>query len=285
MLVNLRDILADAKQKKYAIFATNAFNFDSAEIIIDAAEEKKSPVILMVAEPLFKYFNYKFLMGPIISMSKEASVPVCVNLDHGDDLGVIMKCIDAGVSSVMFDGSSLPLNENIKTTKEITEVAHSRGISVEGEVGMIGGMEGAVKSNDTEIMKKYFTTTKDAEKYVKETNVDALAIAVGTVHGVFTSKPDIDFERITNIRKQIETPLVLHGCSGLSDDDFKKAIQNGITKLNYYTDLVLEAARKAKEIINGEGETNYLELNRNIMIAIKNMIMRKMDVFGSSGKG
>jgi fructose-bisphosphate aldolase class II len=105
------------------------------------------------------------------------------------------------------------------------------------------------------------------------------------VHGVFTSKPDIDFERITNIRKQIETPLVLHGCSGLSDDDFKKAIQNGITKLNYYTDLVLEAARKAKEIINGEGETNYLELNRNIMIAIKNMIMRKMDVFGSSGKG
>ena len=108
MLVNLREILVDAKQKKYAILATNTFNFDSAEIIIDAAEEKKSPVILMVAEPLFKYFNFKLLIGPIITMSKEATVPVCVNLDHGDNLDIIMKCIDAGVSSVMFDGSSLP---------------------------------------------------------------------------------------------------------------------------------------------------------------------------------
>jgi fructose-bisphosphate aldolase class II len=285
VLINLKEILTDAKTKGYAVFATNAFNFDSAEIIIKAAEEKKSPVILMVSEGLFKYFNFERLIGPLISMSKEAKIPVSVNLDHGENFKIVMRCIKAGVSSVMYDGSALPVDENITIIKEITKTAHSLGISVEGEVGIVGGFEGNFKHKERDKKKEHFTKTEDAIRFVKETNVDALAISVGTVHGIFKGRPEIDFTRISNIRDAIETPLVLHGCSGLSDDDLKKVIKNGVAKINYFTDLIVEATKRAKEIVKSGNDFNYIELNYNVMIAVKDMIKMKMDILGSSGKG
>ena len=133
--------------------------------------------------------------------------------------------------------------------------------------------------------KNNFTKKEDAGKFVEETDVDALAIAVGTVHGVFASKPDIDLERIAEVRSAVETPLVLHGCSGLSDDDFRKVIRNGVKKINYFTNLVIEATRAAREAINGATDVNYLDLNMYSMSAMKNMIIGIMDVIGSSGKG
>jgi fructose-bisphosphate aldolase, class II len=285
VLLNLKEILSDARKNEYAVFATNAFNFDSAEAIIHAAEETQSSVVLMVSQPLFKFFNFEKLMTPLISLAKDASVPVAVNLDHGTNMGIIMKCIDAGVSSVMFDGSSLPLEKNIQITGELTKIAHAKGVSVEGEVGVVGGLEGSFVNEDHASRKNNFTKTEDAEKFVEETGVDALAIAVGTVHGVFASKPDIDYERITEIRRAVETPLVLHGCSGLSDDDFRKVIRNGVNKINYFTNLVTEATRAAKEEINGATEVNYLDVNMHAMEAIKDMIKGIMYVIGSAGKG
>ena len=283
-LYNLKDILADAKKKRYAVIAAVAFNFDSAQAIVEAAEEKKSPVILLMGEGIFKYLNFEKLVRPIILLSKEASVPVVVHLDHGKDFKIVMECIRAGFTSVMFDGSRYEIYKNIEITKEIIKVAHTLGLSVEGEVGVVGGLEG-FKEDVKEIKEEQFTKVEDAVRFAIETKVDALAIAVGTIHGVFKSEPNIDFERILNIRNKIETPLVLHGGSGLSDEDFKKAIKNGITKINYFTNLLIDARNEVKNIINNNEDINFMEINYRAMSAIKNGIMVKMDVFGSSEKG
>jgi fructose-bisphosphate aldolase class II len=285
VLINLKDLLADAKRKEYGVMATVAFNFDSAEAVIEAAEEKTSPVILMASEALFKYFNFEKLIEPMIEMAKEATVPVTISLDHGKNENLIMRCIETGFPSVMFDGSTLPLDENIRTVKEITKKAHPLGISVEGEVGVVAGLEGDVAPKDMDPGIDHLTRPEDAVRFVKETDVDALAISVGTVHGLFAGKFDIDFERLLKIRDAIETPLVLHGCSGLSDRDFKKIIKCGVTKINYYANLLLEATDKAKEIANSGEDFNYMDLNYRVMQVFKNAVKIKMDVFGSSGKG
>ena len=285
MLINLKDLLADAKKKEYGIMATVAFNFDSAEAVIEAAEEKKSPVILMAAEALFKYFNFEKLIEPMIAMAKEAKVPVTISLDHGKNKDLIMKCIEIGFPSVMFDGSTLPLDENIRVVKKITEKAHPLGISVEGEVGVVAGLEGDVSLKEMNSGSDHFTRPDDAVRFVKETDVDALAISVGTIHGLHAGTFDIDFDRILKIRDTVETPLVLHGCSGLSDSDFKKIVKCGITKINYYANLLLEATDKAKELANSGEDINYMELNYEVMQVFKNAVKIKMDVFGSSGRG
>ena len=285
MLFNLRDLLADAGKNEYGIMATIAFNFDSAEAVIKAAEEKRSPVILMAAEALFKYFNFEKLIEPMIALAKEAKAPVSISLDHGKNRALITRCIEKGFPSVMFDGSTLPLEENIRVVKEIIKQARPLGISVEGEVGVVKGLEGNVHLKDGENRADLLTRPEDAARFVKETDVDALAISVGTVHGLFTSKPELDFGRISKIKEALDTPLVLHGCSGLSDTDFKKIIKSGITKINYYSNLLLEATQKAKEIANSEHDIDYMELNRLVMQAMKNAIKVKMDLFGSSGRG
>ncbi|MCL4376889.1 MAG: class II fructose-bisphosphate aldolase [Actinobacteria bacterium] len=283
-LYNLKDVLTDAKKKRYAVIAAVAFNFDSAQAIVEAAEEKKSPVILLMGEGIFKYLNFEKLVQPIILLSEEVKAPVVVHLDHGKDFKIVMECIRAGFTSVMFDGSREKIDKNIEITKGIIEVAHTLDISVEGEVGVVGGLE-SFNEEIKEIKKEQFTKIEDAVRFARETKVDALAIAVGTIHGVFKSEPNIDFERISNIRNKIETPLVLHGGSGLSDEDFKKAIKSGITKINYFTNLLIDARNEVKNIINNNEDINYMEINYRAMRAIKNGIKVKMDVFGSSGKG
>ena len=284
-LFNLRDLLSDARDKKYGILATNAFNFDSAQTIIKAAEEKKSPVILMTAEGLFKYFSFNNLAGYMVSLAKEASIPVALNLDHGYNIEVIRRAIKAGFTSVMFDGSHLTLEENINTIKQIVKISHPLKISVEGEVGLIKGLEGGNDPNDKEINKEHFTRMEDAIKFVKETGVDALAVAVGTIHGLFRNKPNVDFERISRIRDAVKVPLVLHGGSGLSDDDYKKAVKCGITKINYFTGLLVVARNEMVKIVESGEDVNYIDINYKAMLAIKKEIMERMDIFGSSGKG
>ena len=284
-LVNLKDLLSDAKEKKYGVFATDVPNFDFAEAAINAAEEKNSPIIIMVCEALFKYFNFKTLVKPIISLAKEASVPIVLHLDHGDNLDIIYRSIKSGLNSVMYDGSKHALDENINIVKEITKIAHILNVSTEGEVGVIGGREGDINVENKIISEENFTLTEEAVRFSKETNVDALAISIGTVHGVFKSKPNINFDRILEINNAVDTPIVMHGSSGLSDDDFKKAIKNGMTKINYYTNLIVEATKKAKELINDHADYDYLELNYQVLAFVKEIVKKKLDIFGSTGKG
>jgi len=284
-LISLKEILNDAKQKKYGVFATNAFSFEMAEVIVEAAEEKNSPVILMMAEDLFKFLNPERTASAIISMIKDAKVPVVFHLDHGNNFDVAMKCIRWGFSSIMFDGSSLPLKENIKIVKKLKDISAPLNISIEAEVGYVGGLEAREKTEGHEgIDSNDYTKVEDAIRFVNETKVDALAVAVGTIHGIFRFKPNLDFNRIKEIRDAIDTPLVLHGSSGLSDEDFKKAISCGITKINYFTDLVTEAGKKAKEIVCEKNDFTYMMLNKTVMEALKEKIKKKMDLFGSTGK-
>ena len=284
-LFNLKDLLSDAKNKKYGILATNAFNFDSAQAIIMAAEEKKSPIVLMTSEGLFKYFNFEKLSGPLVSLAKEASVPVALNLDHAYGLKVIKEAIRVGFTYVMFDGSNLTLEDNINIIKQVVKISHPLRVSVEGEVGLVKGLEGENVPDNEEICQNNFTKVEEAIKFVNETDIDALAVAVGSIHGLFKNKPNIDFERISRLRDAIKIPLVLHGGSGLSDDDHRKVVKCGITKINYFTGILIEARNEIVKIIENDRDVNYMDINYNAMLAIKNEIMEKMDVFGSSGKG
>lgn len=209
-LYNLNELLPIARKKGYAIVAANPFNFDSAESIIEAAEEKNSPLILQICDQLFKYFNFEFITSPIIKLSEKAKVPIAVHLDHGTDYDVIIKAMKAGLTSVMYDGSKLPLEENINNIKEIVKIAHTLGVTVEGEVGIVGNTEGGKSDGDKDSVDKY-TRIEDAILFVEKTGVDALAIAVGTAHGVYKNDPDLDFGRIKDIKEAVSTPGIAWG--------------------------------------------------------------------------
>lgn len=283
-LISLKELLRDSKQKKYGVFATNAFTFEMAEMIVEAADEKRSPIILMIAEDLFKFLNPERTSAAIISMIKDTKVPIVLHLDHGNKLNAVFRALRAGFNSIMFDGSRLSLNENIKIMKELRKITSPLNISLEGEVGYVGGLEGSEKDSEQIIDILKYTKVEDAIRFVNETGVDALAIAVGTIHGIFRSKPNLDFGRIKEINEAIDTPLVLHGSSGLSDEDFKKAIDCGITKINYFTNLVNAANNKVIEIVNNENDFTYFMLNKKVMEIIKEKIKEKLDLFGSTGK-
>jgi fructose-bisphosphate aldolase class II len=255
-----------------------------AETIISAAEEKKSPVILMIAEDLFSFLDPQLIGPSILKMISKATVPIVFNLDHGNTFDIVVKSMDYGFNSIMYDGSNLSLDDNIKAIKKLKEVAKPLQICVEGEVGQVRGLEHEEQDIDGQkISNSDFTKVEDAIKFVNMTGVDALAVAVGTIHGKFRLKPNLDFKRIKELKDAVDVPLVLHGSSGLSDKDFKKAIEQGITKINYFTGLVDLATEKAKKIISNK-DFSYLHLNELVMGVIKNEIMMRMDLFGSSGK-
>ncbi len=284
-LVSLAELLNDAKQKKYGVFATNAFSFEMAEIIITAAEENKSPVILMIAEDLFGFLDPGRIAPALIPVLEKAKVPIVFHLDHGMDLEIVIKSLNSGFNSIMYDGSRHSLTENIQIMKRLRRLSDPLGISIEGEVGSVGGLEGG----EQDIEKQYidaskYTKIEDAVKFTNETGIDALAIAVGTIHGKFRLKPDIDFNRIKEINDAVDAPLVLHGSSGLADEDFKKAISCGITKINYFTNLVTVASVKTSETVCEKKGFSYLTLNKIVMGSVKEKIKEKMDIFGSTGK-
>ncbi|MCK5567680.1 MAG: class II fructose-bisphosphate aldolase [Actinomycetia bacterium] len=283
-LISLKELLNDSKQKKYGVFATNAFTFEMAEIIVRAAEEKKSPIILMMAEDLFPFLNPQLVGSSLLKIIENSKVPIVFHLDHGNTFNIVLKSMEYGFNSVMYDGSSLELDENILAIKKLKEKANPLKISVEGEVGQVRGLEGKKHNIDEQkISASDFTKVEDAVKFVDETNVDALAVAVGTIHGKFRFKPQIDFERIKKLKDSLEVPLVLHGSSGLSDDDFRRAIKSGITKINYFTGLVDIATKETKKVVL-EDDFSYLHLNKKVLKSVKEAIMRMLDVFGSSGK-
>lgn len=283
-LVSLKELLLDSKQKKYGVFATNAFTFEMAEIVIQAAVEKNSPVILMIAEDLFGFLDPKIAAPSLLQIIREVKVPVVFHLDHGNSFDLVVKSLDSGFNSVMYDGSNLPLSKNIESIIELKRLAAPKNICVEGEVGRVGGLESEKQDiNKQEINVDDYTKIEDAVNFVDRTGVDALAIAVGTIHGKFRFKPQLDFNRIKELRDAVETPLVLHGASGLLDEDFQKAIECGITKINYFTGLVNAANDKSKEIVNSSN-FSFIPFNKMVMEAVKEKIKRKMDLFGSTGK-
>ncbi|MBR4872659.1 MAG: class II fructose-bisphosphate aldolase [Clostridia bacterium] len=275
MLVNLNDVLLDAQKNHYAVGLFNTIDTDMLEGVIAAAEELRSPVVIGTAEVLLPYGELKLIAPSLIAAAKRATVPVVVHYDHGLTFERCMEALSLGFSSVMFDGSAGDEAENLKNTAEMVKIAHALGASVEGEIGHVGNAD--VGDNETDEM---YTTPEEAVAFVKATGVDALAVAIGTAHGAYKTKPKLDIKRLSEIRAALDTPLVLHGGSGLSDEDFRNTIAGGITKVNIFTDLCVAGAEAVQK-----ADTNaYLELRNRKVEAIREATKKKMLLFGSNGR-
>lgn len=277
MLVNLNEVLKKAQKEKYAVGLFNTTDTDMLQAVIEAAEEKRSPVILGTAEVLLPYGELKLIAPSVIAAAKRASVPVVVHYDHGLTFERCLETLQLGFSSVMFDGSAKAYGQNIEETKEIVKIAHAFGASVEGEIGHVGEA-----AQGDESLENMYTTVAEAKEYLENTGVDALAVAIGSAHGVYKKKPKLNVERLKEIADAVSVPLVLHGGSGLSDDDFKNTIREGIAKVNIFTDLCLAGERAMKD--GAEKKLGYLE-TRNLKVEyIKEAVKHKMSLFGSVNK-
>ena len=277
MLVNLNEVLKKAQKEKYAVGLFNTTDTDMLQAVIEAAEESRSPMILGTAEVLLPYGELKLIAPSVIAAAKRASVPVVVHYDHGLTFERCLEALQLGFSSVMFDGSVKPYGQNIEETKEIVKIAHAFGASVEGEIGHVGEA-----AQGDESLENMYTTVAEAKEYLENTGVDALAVAIGSAHGVYKKKPKLNIERLKEISSAVKVPLVLHGGSGLSDDDFKNTIRNGIAKVNIFTDLCLAGERAMKD--GAEKKLGYLE-TRNLKVEyIKEAVKHKMSLFGSVNK-
>ena len=277
MLVNLNEVLEKAQKEKYAVGLFNTTDTDMLQAVIEAAEESNSPVILGTAEVLLPYGELKLIAPSVIAAAKRAKVPVVVHYDHGLTFDRCIEALKLGFSSIMFDGSAKPYEQNIAETREMVKIAHAFGATVEGEIGHVG--EAAKEDN---LLTDMYTTPEEAKAYLDATGVDALAVAIGSAHGVYKKKPMLNIERLKEISSAVKVPLVLHGGSGLSDDDFKNTIRNGIAKVNIFTDLCLAGERAMKD--GEEKKLGYLE-TRNLKVDyIKEAVKHKMALFGSVNK-
>lgn len=291
MLVTMKEILKDAKERKYAIGAFNVPNLESVQAVISAAEELNVPVILQHAEVHENLISMQEI-GPImLDYAKRALVPVCVHLDHGASFDLCVQAIRLGFTSIMYDASSKSYEENFNGTKEIVKIAHAAGVSVEAELGHIftssvGGGEGrgAVGAEDFDSLDDCYTDPVTAKTFVEGTNVDALAISFGTTHGVYLTEPKLDLNRITEIKNEIDIPFVMHGGSGVSDEDFKTAIRNGITKINYYTYGAMAGGNRIREYVQsvGEGEIFLHDILAAGKEGVKEDVKAAMKIFADS---
>lgn len=285
MLVNLNDVLMPARKGKYAVGLFNTVNLELARGVMEAAEELDSPVIIGTAEVLLPYGPLEDLANLLIPMAKRASVPVVVHLDHGLREETCGQALELGFSSIMYDCSTMDYEANIEHVKRMAKAAHSRGASIEAELGHVGDNEGgsAEGALNGAAPSRFYTDPAQARDFIERTGADALAIAVGTAHGAYKLPPKLDFDRITEIADTIPTPLVLHGGSGLSDSDFRTAVERGISKVNIFTDINQAGARAA-----GRGYREGIGLTDIILPeieAVKRSVMEKMRLFGSVGRG
>ena len=282
MLVTGSELLLHARKNGYAVGAFNINNMEIVQAIIEAAEETNSPVILQASQGGIKYAGIEYIAALGKLAAQNAKVPVALHLDHGTDFDQVMLCIRHGFSSVMIDASKFPLEENIAFTNKVIEVAHAVGVTVEAELGKIGGTEDHITVSEKDAT---FTDPEEAKKFVEATNVDYLAIAVGTAHGVYKGEPKLDYDRIKAIRDIIDIPLVLHGSSGVPYEALEKAISLGICKINIDTDVRAAFARGVHEAIeNNKDEIDPRKILSPAREAMKQIVMEKMKVFGSVGK-
>lgn len=283
-LVTMKDILMDAANKKYAVGAFGASDMISAMGAIRAAEAKGTPIILL--EEFSLVFDddrsLALHLSALNTMAEKASVPIATVLDHGTSYEDCLKAIRWGCTSVMFDGSSLPMDENIRITKEVVKAAHTVGVSVEGEIGHVGGDEGGATLDGMEVDTSNFSTPEEAKYFADQTGVDALAVAVGTVHGTFKGRPKLDIERLQAIRDAVGTlPLVLHGGSGLPEGEFRRAVINGINKINIFTSTEKIGAESAKQLFVKEEKyvVTFDQIAREAMDAMQKDVEKHIEIF------
>jgi fructose-bisphosphate aldolase class II len=287
MLVNLTQLLTPAHDNKYAVAAFDVVNVEYASAIVRAAELENSPVIIMVYEGYFRYFNMELLIPALLKIGAQAKVPVVVHLDHASSVDIVVKAINSGCTSVMIDGSCKKYEENVVKTREVVQMCKRINVSVEAEIGNVGGDEaiGQAILASSKADERYYTNIDQAVQFVQDTHVDALAVSVGNVHGLYKGEPKLDFERIEKIASHIGIPLVLHGGSGISDEDFQNAIKKGMAKININTALILAAGSCLKNIVEGNQQLlNFPELLYLTYETVGEQARHFMRIFGCAGK-
>jgi fructose-bisphosphate aldolase class II len=304
MLVAGGELLLRARREGYAVGAFNIQNLEGLWAVTGAAVEERSPVIVAVSPGAIKYGGLRLLATAVRTVAEDLPVPLALHLDHGEDLETVSRCLEAGFTSVMIDGSHLPFRENVALTRKAVELAHPRGVSVEGELGRLAGME----EKSVEEREALLTDPAQAEEFVRLTGVDSLAVSIGTSHGAykFRGEPRLDFERLKLIRERVEVPLVLHGASsvppwavekagrygaqlqgakGIPEEHLRRAISLGIAKVNIDTDLRLAFTATVREVLaTSPGEFDPRKILGPAREAMKEVVREKMRLFGSSGR-
>jgi ketose-bisphosphate aldolase len=278
MIVDLPQVLVPARRGQYAVGAFNVYNLETVDAVLAAAGELRSPLIIALGERYLKHFPIEAIAAIVKTMAQNIRVPIALHLDHAQKLESIEQAIKAGFTSVMIDGSKLPLAENIAFTKRATALARPHGVSVEAELGRV------VRTGVAEA--DLFTDPQEARQFIEETKVDALAIAIGTVHGLYKGEPTLDLARLAQIAEKVSVPLVLHGVSGLPDHLIKSAIQLGVAKLNVNTEISIQGVNAVRGFLAEKGNENTrLE---ELMIEARNsmveVVKKYIEFFGSAGK-
>ena len=281
-LVPMSLLLKQAQKGGYAVGAFNANNLEIVQGIVEAANELDSPVILQASQGAIKYAGLDYIAAIVKTASEKVKVPVALHLDHGTSFEQAVQCIRAGFSAVMFDGSKHSFEDNIANTVAVVRVAKPAGVSVEAELGKIGGTEDDVSVSDKDAM---MTVPEEAQEFVERTGIDALAVAIGTAHGPYKGEPRLDFARLQKIRDQVDVPLVLHGASGVPEDAIQKAISIGICKINIDTDLRQAFTAAIKQVLAEKpGEFDPRKLLGPGREALKQVAKQKIQLFGSAGQ-
>lgn len=281
-LVNMRDMLHHAYDNNYAVGAFDLVSLDFLEAVIDAAEHCRSPVILSIAEPHFAHYDVELMMPAVEAAARRASIPVAIQLDHGSSLESAIKAINLGCNGLMLDASNHELRENVRITRSVVEMAHGCGIPVVGELGYVAGYEG-----EGAVMhpgKTSLTIPAEAKSYVEQTGVDFLAVSIGTVQGRMKGRAKLDFQRLKKLNEAVNIPLVIHGGSGLSDDQFRKLPTLGVVKINYYTALSDVAAKVMRTQTRQNPSGSFIELKKGVKEAIGAEVERCMKLWGCAGR-
>lgn len=281
-IISTKYVLEKAQKGGYAVPAFNIHNLETLQVVVEAAAEMKSPVILAGTPGTYSYGGVENIVGIVEALSQEHKIPLSLHLDHHEDFDDIEYKVNAGIRSAMIDGSHLSFEDNVNLVKRVVDFCHKNDVSVEAELGRLGGMEDDLVVDEKDTL---YTNPKQALEFVERTGIDSLAVAIGTAHGLYKSEPKLDFERLEEIRNTVSIPLVLHGASGLSDEDIKRAISLGICKVNVATELKIAFSGALKEYFkenpDAEDPRKYMKPAK---AAMKEVVKKVIRVCGSQDK-
>lgn len=281
-LIHMADMLHHAYANHYAIGAFDVVSLDFISGVMAAAEEKHAPVIISLAESHFEYFDFELLMAAVVRSAERSTIPVAIHLDHGESLESAVRAVNLGCTGIMVDASNQHLNENIAKTRAVVDMAHACGIPVEGELGYVPGVEGEDAERHPGDVQ--YTTVDEARRYIDETGADFLAVSIGTVHGRMKGEPKLDIERLAQINQALKLPLVIHGGTGLREDQYRSLIDNGVTKINYYTALADAAGQRIKGNVESETNCSYTNHIIGVAEAVQHEAARCIDIWGCTGR-
>lgn len=279
-LVTTKKMLLDAQEKGYAVGAFNVENMEMVMAVVSAAEELNSPVIMQTTPSTVKYADFDYFYANVKVAAENASVPVAIHLDHGNSFELAMKAFRTGYTSIMIDGSHGSFEDNISLTSSVVKVCRAANVPVEAELGKVGGKEDDLDGGDGG-----YTDPMEAKEFVERTNVDSLAVAIGTAHGVYKGEPKLDLERLSQIKSVVDVPLVLHGTSGVPDEVVTECVNRGICKVNYATDLRIAFTKGVKKVLeSNEGVIDPKKYNSQGREEVKEYVKSKMIVCKSAEK-